>query len=106
VQNPKVRGAAFCEIIPLVGRAPDLVAQFYSTGGPDDYCLSDKMGSARPDQTGSGTGRCICVFARQPLYQILTPDQKRRMGHLAMVTLREMRTAGEHRRLQSEEDDE
>ena len=44
--------------------------------------------------------------AWQPLYQTLTPDQKRRMAHLAMVALREMRTASEHRRLQSEDDDE
>ena len=44
--------------------------------------------------------------AWQPLYQTLTPDQKRRMGHLAMVTLREMRSGIEHRRLQSEEDEE
>jgi hypothetical protein len=44
--------------------------------------------------------------AWQPLYQTLTPDQKRRMGHLAMVALREMRSGIEHRRLQSEEDEE
>jgi hypothetical protein len=44
--------------------------------------------------------------AWQPLYQTLSADQKRRMAHLAMVSLREMRTAAEHRRLQSEDDDE
>jgi hypothetical protein len=44
--------------------------------------------------------------AWQPLYQTLNADQKRRMAHLAIVTLREMRSVREHRRLQSEDDDE
>ena len=44
--------------------------------------------------------------AWQPLYQTLTPDQKRRMGHLAIVALRDVRNWRENRRLQSEEDDE
>jgi hypothetical protein len=44
--------------------------------------------------------------AWQPLYQTLSPDQKKRMGHLALTALRELRTGAEHRRLQSEIDDE
>jgi LTXXQ motif family protein len=44
--------------------------------------------------------------AWQPLYQTLTPDQKRRMGHLAITTLRDLRNGPEHRRLQSENDEE
>ena len=44
--------------------------------------------------------------AWQPLYQTLTPDQKRRMGHLAITTLRDLRNGSEHRRLQSENDEE
>ena len=44
--------------------------------------------------------------AWQPLYQTLSPDQKKRMGHLALTALRELRTAAEHRRLSSEADDE
>ena len=44
--------------------------------------------------------------AWQPLYKTLNPDQKRRMGHLAIVALREMRSAVERRRLQSEDEDE
>ena len=44
--------------------------------------------------------------AWQPLYQILTPDQKRRMGFLAIITLRDLRNGSEHRRLQSENDEE
>jgi len=44
--------------------------------------------------------------AWQPLYQSLNADQKRRMGLLTMVVLREMRSGVEQRRLQSEEDDE
>jgi hypothetical protein len=43
--------------------------------------------------------------AWQPLYQTLTPDQKRRMGMLAIIAIRELRTAIEDRRMQSEEDD-
>ncbi|HMA73959.1 MAG TPA: Spy/CpxP family protein refolding chaperone [Xanthobacteraceae bacterium] len=44
--------------------------------------------------------------AWQPLYQTFTPDQKRRMAHLAIVTLRELRNGGERRRLQAEEDED
>jgi len=43
--------------------------------------------------------------AWQPLYQTLTPDQKRRMGMLAIIAVRELRTAIEDRRMQSEDDE-
>jgi hypothetical protein len=44
--------------------------------------------------------------AWQPLYQTLTPDQKRRMASLALVALRELRNGGEHRRLRADEDED
>ena len=44
--------------------------------------------------------------AWQPLYQTLTPDQKRRMAALALFVLRDMRDAVEHRRLQFEDSDD
>ena len=44
--------------------------------------------------------------AWQPLYQTLTPDQKRRLGHLAIVTLHELKSRAEHRHLQSEDEDD
>jgi LTXXQ motif family protein len=44
--------------------------------------------------------------AWQPLYQTLSPDQKRRMGFLTIIVLREMRDAVEQRRMRSEDDDE
>jgi LTXXQ motif family protein len=44
--------------------------------------------------------------AWQPLYQTLSPDQKRRMAFLTIFTIREMRNAVEQRRLQSEDDEE
>jgi hypothetical protein len=44
--------------------------------------------------------------AWQPLYQTLSPDQKRRMAQLTVFTIREMRNAMEERRLESEYDDE
>ncbi len=43
--------------------------------------------------------------AWQPLYQTLTPDQKRRMGFLAMVVLRDVRDRVEQRRMDAEEDE-
>ena len=43
--------------------------------------------------------------AWQPLYQTLNPDQKRRMAALTIYVLREMRSAAEQRRLQTEADD-
>jgi hypothetical protein len=43
--------------------------------------------------------------AWQPLYQTLSPEQKRRMGALTILVLREMRDAVEQRRLQAEDDD-
>jgi len=44
--------------------------------------------------------------AWQPLYQTLSPDQKRRMALLTVFTIREMRNAVEQRRLQSDDEDE
>jgi hypothetical protein len=44
--------------------------------------------------------------AWRPLYQTLTPDQRRRLAHVEMIALREMRRALEHRRLLSADEDE
>lgn len=41
--------------------------------------------------------------AWQPLYQTMTPDQKRRMALLTVFVLREMRNGMEQRRLESED---
>jgi hypothetical protein len=43
--------------------------------------------------------------AWQPLYQTLSPEQKRRMTFLTMVVFRDMRNAVEQRRMQAEEDE-
>jgi LTXXQ motif family protein len=42
--------------------------------------------------------------AWQPLYQTLTPDQKRRMGFLAIFVVRDMRDRAEQRRIASDDD--
>jgi hypothetical protein len=44
--------------------------------------------------------------AWQPLYGTLKPEQKRRMGVLALFVLREMSDAVEQRRLEMDDDDE
>ena len=44
--------------------------------------------------------------AWQPLYQTLTPDQKRRMGFVAMVVIRDLRDRVEQRRMEAADDDE
>lgn len=44
--------------------------------------------------------------AWQPLYQTLTPDQKKRMGFLAISVVREMRGRAERRRMASDDEDE
>jgi hypothetical protein len=44
--------------------------------------------------------------AWQPLYQTLTPEQRRRLGLLTMVVIRELRSAAEERRTQSDDDDD
>jgi hypothetical protein len=44
--------------------------------------------------------------AWQPLYQTLTPEQRRRMGLLTIVVIRELKSAAEERRTQSDDDDE
>jgi hypothetical protein len=41
--------------------------------------------------------------AWQPLYSTLTPEQKKRMGLLAITVLRELRTGVEERRVQSQD---
>jgi hypothetical protein len=42
--------------------------------------------------------------AWQPLYRTLTPEQKRRIGALAVLVIRDMKTPGELRRLQSNDE--
>ena len=42
--------------------------------------------------------------AWEPLYQTLTPEQKRRMAFLAIIAVREMRDAVEERRVRSEDE--
>ena len=44
--------------------------------------------------------------AWQPLYQSLMPDQKRRLGLLTLVALRELRDRVEQRRMDAAEDDD
>jgi hypothetical protein len=44
--------------------------------------------------------------AWQPLYQTLSPEQKKKLAHVEMVVLREVKGAVERRRVQSEEEDE
>jgi hypothetical protein len=44
--------------------------------------------------------------AWQPLYQTLTPDQRRRLGFVAIVALRELRAAAEQRRIQAADEEE
>ena len=44
--------------------------------------------------------------AWEPLYQTLTPEQRRRMAFLAIIAVREMRDAVEDRRVRSEDDDD
>ena len=42
----------------------------------------------------------------EPLYQSLTPQQKRRMAFLAIIAVREMRDAVEDRRVRSDDDND
>jgi hypothetical protein len=44
--------------------------------------------------------------AWQPLYQTLTPDQKRRLGFIAVYVLRELRDGAEQRRIQDADDED
>ena len=44
--------------------------------------------------------------AWQPLYQTLSPEQKRRMGALTIYVLRELRNDLEHRHIQSADEDD
>jgi LTXXQ motif family protein len=43
--------------------------------------------------------------AWQPLYQTLSPDQRRRLGFVAILALRELRGAAEARRIQAADDE-
>jgi LTXXQ motif family protein len=44
--------------------------------------------------------------AWQPLYQTLSPDQRRRLGFVAIVALRELRGAAEQRRLRAADEED
>jgi LTXXQ motif family protein len=51
------------------------------------------------DQRGADMKKLADAW--QPLYQTLTPDQKRRMGALAIYVVRELRNGAEERRLEA-----
>ena len=44
--------------------------------------------------------------AWQPLYRTLTPEQKKRMGALAVLVIRELRSPGEQLRLQAQDEED
>lgn len=44
--------------------------------------------------------------AWEPLYQTLAPDQRRRLGLLSVIAIRELRNRAEQRRIQREEEEE
>jgi LTXXQ motif family protein len=44
--------------------------------------------------------------AWQPLYETLTPDQKRRLGFATVIAIRELKDRAEQRRIQAADDDE
>ena len=37
------RDYAYCEIAPVLGNGPDMMAQFYNSSGPEDHCPLEKM---------------------------------------------------------------
>lgn len=43
VHNSNAHNYAYCEIAPVLGTKPNLVAQFYNTSEPGDACPLDKM---------------------------------------------------------------
>jgi hypothetical protein len=43
VYQPNARDLAYCEIAPVLGTPPNLVAQFYNTSKPGDSCPLDKF---------------------------------------------------------------
>jgi len=46
------------------------------------------------------------AVAWQPLYETLTPDQRRRLGLLTVIAIRELRDRAEQRRMQATDEDE
>ena len=58
--------AAFAALIEF-GRAPDLVAQLYNTGGPDDYCPSDKIELLNPTKLAAELGAVSVYLSPTPL---------------------------------------
>jgi hypothetical protein len=43
VYHGQIRNYAYCEIAPVLGEPPKVIAQLYDTSAPGDYCPLDKM---------------------------------------------------------------
>jgi|SRR5208282_3929247 len=43
VHKADARDYAYCEIAPVLGKGPEMMAQFYNSSGPEDHCPVDKM---------------------------------------------------------------
>ena len=56
IHNPNARDYAYCEIAPVMGTKPDLVAQFYNTSQPGDYCPLDKFEAIDPNKLAEELG--------------------------------------------------
>jgi hypothetical protein len=78
IDHPQVREYAYCEIAPVLGKPPEVVAQFYNTSGPGDDCPVGKMEAIDAQKLAAEVGADF-------VYMNPTPQNAR--GHWVMDEL-------------------
>jgi len=71
IHRTDARDFAYCEIAPVLGTPPNVVAEFYNSSGPDDHCPVDKMAAIDPKELASELGASF-------VYMNPTPQTARR----------------------------
>ena len=66
VYHGKIRNYAYCEIAPVLGEPPKVIAQLYDTSAPGDYCPLDKMEVLDAEKLAAELGGLLRVSEPHP----------------------------------------
>jgi hypothetical protein len=66
VHHAQIRNYAYCEIAPVLGKLPKVVAQLYNTSAPGDYCPLDKMEAIDAEKLAAELGADIVYLNPTP----------------------------------------
>ena len=100
--NAKDRQARLAKIAETVGKRAD-ESSVEVMRNRDPIAFLQRRSQALAQRSGDLNK---LAEAWQPLYQTLSPDQRRRLGFLAVAAVRELRTAAEQRRIQAGDEED